>query len=329
MSLQRQRGIALLVAITMFALTTTVAAAITYNKAMAARRAAATFTLEQALQAGMAAEAMAGLVLEDSGGAGPGGGGQQQTGRQTTLDEQWAEPLGPVEIPETGIWIAARLEDISGRFNLNSLIKWDQTTNSYQQDPHQVKAFKQLLQSLDLEERWAELVVDWIDPDNTPTGPEGGEDTLYLSQVPPYRPPNTFITSTSELLALPNFGAERFLKLAPHVNALPQSAKMNICTATGAALDAMRADGQSEFTGQDLGKLREKGCFPPLAAYTSVIADPTAKGEVEQKIQEYSDWFRLRTDIRIGTAEFVLYSVLYRGESGAKVRTVQRSFSTE
>ena len=38
----RQRGIALLVAIVMFAIATTVAAAITYNKAMAARRAAAT-----------------------------------------------------------------------------------------------------------------------------------------------------------------------------------------------------------------------------------------------------------------------------------------------
>ncbi len=63
----RQRGIALLVAIVMFAIATTVAAAITYNKAMAARRAAATFTLEQALQAGMAAEALGGIALEDDG----------------------------------------------------------------------------------------------------------------------------------------------------------------------------------------------------------------------------------------------------------------------
>ena len=63
----RQRGIALLVAIVMFAICTTVAAAITYNKAMAARRAAATFTLEQALQAGMAAESFAAIVLEDNG----------------------------------------------------------------------------------------------------------------------------------------------------------------------------------------------------------------------------------------------------------------------
>src|SRR4029079_5138 len=44
-SRRRQRGVALLVAIVLFALATALAAAITYNKAMAARRAAATFTM--------------------------------------------------------------------------------------------------------------------------------------------------------------------------------------------------------------------------------------------------------------------------------------------
>ena len=50
----RQRGIALLVAIVIFAVATLLAAAITYSKAMTARRAAATYTMEEALQAGMA-----------------------------------------------------------------------------------------------------------------------------------------------------------------------------------------------------------------------------------------------------------------------------------
>src|SRR5262249_25379473 len=83
----RQRGIALLVAIIMFALCTTVAAAITYNKAMAARRAAATFTMEQALQAGMAAEALASIALEDAG-----------SSTVTNPDQDWAQPVGPLEI---------------------------------------------------------------------------------------------------------------------------------------------------------------------------------------------------------------------------------------
>ena len=108
----RQRGIALLVAIVMFAIATTVAAAITYNKAMAARRAAATFTLEQALQAGMAAEALAAIALEDD--------GRQHEDRNS--HDAWAQPLGPVEIEGTGVWIQAQLEDLTGRFNLNSVV---------------------------------------------------------------------------------------------------------------------------------------------------------------------------------------------------------------
>ena len=89
--LPKQRGIALLVAIVMFALATTVAAAITYNKAMAARRAAATFTLEQALQAGMAAEALAQIVLEDD-----------ASNNRTELHRDWAQPMPPTEIEGTG-----------------------------------------------------------------------------------------------------------------------------------------------------------------------------------------------------------------------------------
>src|SRR6185295_5609475 len=103
----RQRGVALLVAIVMFAIATTVAAAITYNKAMAARRAAATFALEQARQAGMAAEALAAIVLENN-----------ATSRRTRFHDTWDDPLGPVEIEGTGVWIQAQLEDLSARFNL-------------------------------------------------------------------------------------------------------------------------------------------------------------------------------------------------------------------
>ena len=95
----RQRGVALLVAITIFAIATTLAAAITYNKAMAARRAAATFTLEQALQAGMAAEALADIALEADG-----------SSAKTSPDQQWAQALGPIEIEGTGVWIQAQLE---------------------------------------------------------------------------------------------------------------------------------------------------------------------------------------------------------------------------
>jgi type II secretory pathway component PulK len=138
----RQRGVALLVAITIFAIATTLAAAITYNKAMAARRAAATFTLEQALQAGMAAEALAAMALETS-----------ATAAKTTLDQEWAQPFPPTEIEGTGIWIAATVEDLSARFNLNSVVRWDAATSSFVADPDQVEVFRHLLNDLDIDVR--------------------------------------------------------------------------------------------------------------------------------------------------------------------------------
>jgi general secretion pathway protein K len=314
----RQRGIALLVAIVMFAISTTVAAAITYNKAMAARRAAATFTLEQALQAGMAAEALAAIALEDDG-----------SNAMTEIHRPWAEPLGPVELEGTGVWIQAQLEDLSARFNLNSLVAFQPAPiNGFKVDQHQLEVFQELLRSQNIDLRYADLLVDWIDPDSQPES-QGGEDTMYLTQTPPYRPPNTYITHTSELLALPGFGAENYAKLAPLVSALPSDQKLNTCTASGLVLDAVESMQQQSYaTSSILKQQREKACFPTQQAFLNGIGDPGIRTLVQAKVAQESDWFRLRTNIRIGTAEFVLYSVLFR-EGNNRVRTVQRSFGSE
>ena len=315
----RQRGIALLVAIVMFAIATTVAAAITYNKAMAARRAAATFTLEQALQAGMAAESFAAVVLEDNGNK-----------NKTQLNDAWAEPFGPVEIEGTGVWIQAQLEDLTGRFNLNSIVAFQgPPLNTYKVDQHQYEVFQEILRGLNIDLRYADLLVDWIDTDSQPE-PQGGEDTMYMTQMPAYRPPNTFITHTSELLALPGFGAANYAKIAPLVAALPNDEKVNTCTASGLVLDVTQNDpnGNIAYRNQDLKQYREKGCWPINVDYINGIIDAKAKAAAQSRVAEKSSWFRLRTNIRIGTAEFVLYSVLYR-EPNNRVRTIQRSFGSE
>ncbi len=315
-----QRGVALLVAIILFALATTMAAAITYSKAMAARRAAATFTMEESLQATMAAEALAAIVLEND-----------ADKPQTSLDQDWAQPLGPVEIEGTDIWIQAQVEDISGRFNLNSVVTLDpQGSGTYVENLPQVARFRTLLHDLNIEDRYADLLVDWIDTDIAP-GSQGGEDTLYLSQNPPYRPPNTFITHPSELLALPGFGAERFKKIAPYVTALPLDALLNVCTAPKLMLDVTKNDpsNQDEYTNSPtLDDDRKKGCAPTLPNYLTGFSSQTLQEDARLRTVDKSSWFRLRTNVRVGTAEFVIYSVLFR-EPGKKTRVVQRSFGSE
>jgi len=315
--LGRQRGVALLVAIVIFAIATTVAAAVTYNKAMSARRAAATFTLEAALQAGMAAEALASIALEDAG-----------SKTQINTIQDWAQEQPPLEIPDTGIWIQARVEDLGGRFNLNSLVKWE--NNDFIEDLHQLEVFRTLLTSLDIDTRYADLLLDWIDPNIAPYQSGGGEDTLYLSQAPPYRPPNTFITHTSELLALPGFGRENYQKLAPFVTALPNDEKVNVCTARGLVLDAVLNEHTNQYADEEfLAKQREKGCWPDRTTFLAGGQNAANKQLVQELVEEKSRWFRLRTQVRIGTADFVLYSVLYIESPKNTIRVVQRSFGSE
>lgn len=318
MRLRRQRGVALLVAVVMVAIATTVAAAINYNKVMSAKRAAATFTLEQALQAGMAAEAAAALLLEDDG-----------SNQRTEVHQEWAQMLGPFEIEGTGVWVQGQVDDLSARFNLNSLVKWTGPPNNlFEVDLRQVEVFRELLKSLDIDPRFADFMVDWIDSDIIPQATGGGEDTLYLTQVPPYRPPNTFVTHTSELLALPGFGAENFAKIAPFVTALPNDAKVNPCSASGLVLDMTNNDGQVQWQNAPLENNRKKGCFPTKADLQAAMLDATRWTLADARYDERSSWFRLRTNIRIGTAEFVLYSVLHR-EQNNRVRVFQRSFGSE
>lgn len=315
----RQSGVALITALILLAVTSILAVSIGYESAMSARRSAASFSMEQGLQIGLGAEALAAYALRED-----------KRGRNSTdhLGEGWATAYGPVEV-EPGVSLEAQLHDEQSRFNLNSLIQRDQSGKDVV-DPEALRVFTRLLELLDIEAAWAQKVVDWIDPDDTPE-PDGGEDSLYLSQTPPYRAANRAMLSVSELQQLPGFGAERYSRLLPHVTALPPSAnKINACTATPFVLDALYAlstqnPNDVEFTAMDaeaFAKARGGSCFPGAKAL--------ARGEnqILQRVDDGSRYFQLRSWVRIGAAEFALYSLMYRDGDG-NTRPVARSFGTE
>jgi general secretion pathway protein K len=106
--------------------------------------------------------------------------------------------------------------------------------------------FQQLLVQVGLETKWAGILADWIDSDNTPNTPDGAEDSVYLAQSPPYRAANLPVTSISELLALPGFGRDRYDRLKPYITALPVGTSINVCTASGVVLDAL--SGKNEYS---------------------------------------------------------------------------------
>ena len=316
----------MLVAILLVALGTIIAADIAYRSAMAARRSTATLSFDEAMLITEGAEALAAYGLKtvlQSSKAGTSGGAD------VYATQPWSQPVGPLEVVP-GVTLEANLEDMQGRFNLNWLVGYT-GTNTGKPEPVAVDAFKRLLELVKVDPKWADLMVDWIDRDNLPQS-QGGEDSLYMGQNPPYLAANEYITSTSELLALPGFGRENYAKLAPYIAALPPDSALNLCTAKGQVLDAFNAGSTNWEDPENLQKNRENapGCFPDLNAYRATFDDPAKFNNISDRyFKQTTKWFRLSSLVTIGSAEFNLYSLLLLDSQGYFVHPVQRSFSPD
>jgi general secretion pathway protein K len=314
-----QRGVALLVALVLMALVAIITYDVWFSGLFEQRRTIASLSLEQGLQYALGAEIWAAQILQQD---------TQNNAAQDHFAEAWATPIPP--IPVDGGQIEGGLEDLQGRFNLNDLI--DPTTGAA--NPEAVEQFRRLLELAGLEQSWSDKMVDWIDADNVPTIPDGAEDAVYMSQSPPYLAANGPITSTSEMLALPQFGIERYRKIAPFIAALPTGTPINVCTAPGEVLDSLAA-GFRQFSvdPKALAQQRTSKCFPTLNDLQATL--PPADWQRLQKsnggasmVAENTRYFRLTSVVTIGTAQFTLYSLLLRDKSG-QVWPILRSWGTD
>jgi general secretion pathway protein K len=336
----------MLVAILLVALGTILAADIAYRNAMSARRATATLSFDEALLVAQGAEALSAYGLRavlSNGRAG-------STGTvDVTAQQPWAQPVGPIEVVP-GVTLEAQLEDMQGRFNLNWLVMPASGTAGLPPsaqganpgatpgttgvpggpDPTAVDAFRKLLELSQVDPKWVDMVVDWIDRDNQPQT-QGAEDSAYMGQNPPYLAANEYITSTTELLALPGFGRDNYAKIAPFIAALPPSSKLNLCTAKGRVLDAFNKASNEWEDEAALQKNRAgaPGCFPDLATFNATLGSTAVGANAgASRFVQTSPYFRLSSLITIGSAEFNLYSLLYLDQQNF-VHPIQRSFSPD
>lgn len=297
------RGVALLTAIILVALTAIIASAIVFNTAMMARRSSSAFAFDQAAQMAGGTEALAASALDLK---------YRQAANEDTEEDPWAQPFGPVEV-SPDVRLQAQVLDLSGRFNLNSLVDAKGVKN-----PMAFEIFQRLLLNLQMDSKWADMIVDWIDADSL-ASPQGAEDATYTSETPPYRTPNIAITSVSELLALKGFGANNYATLKDYVAALPRpgpvnSTKINLCTASGPLLNALFNSSQfTQASGALLLASQRKGhCFPKPNDLQFQNPKEFADIDAQIGIGTTSDYFRLTSLISIGTSQFALYSFLQR-----------------
>ena len=324
---QRQKGVALIIALVLVALAAILATKLTFDGFMERQRTLSVLAGDQATEFALGAEALAADVLT-----------QHSNTQNITLSDAWAQPMAPMPItPQSDPegepigTLQGSLEDMQGRFNLNNLGHFAAGPNGGQMvpDPVYLAQFQRLLVAVGLEVKWAQMAQDWIIASNGSNGVQAlTGDSVYMSQSPPYRSGQFPMTSPSELMNLPGFDYEHYRKIAPYVTALPNaSTPINLCTASAVVLESLADNLNGEIgNAESLANGRKTGCFPDKATFGNIVGTKNMAA-IGTGIGTTSSYFRLTTRVTLGTSEYTLYSLLTT-TGGGKVMPILRSFGT-
>lgn len=196
-----QQGSALVVVLLIFALAFSLAVDVIYRQHHVQTRTANLLDWDYRYQYAVAAETLAiqGLIddLQDD-----------QKNSELVDDckkESWS---GPFAFPYEDASIAASVQDLQGRFNLNSLVT--DSNGAFVRNAEAIVRLERLLASVlppayaNRASPLANEMADWIDSDTLVNGADGAEDTEYRLR----RTPNQPIAHESDMRALRSFDAE-------------------------------------------------------------------------------------------------------------------------
>lgn len=325
---ERQRGVALVVALLVFALCATLLVALQRDFTLSYQRGSNRFLEEQGWAYLRGAEELAALALQldfDADAA--------RDSQRDDLTEIWAREAAPYALDEGG-WMLGTLSDLQGRFNVNALAEQTPGGEGADRFTAAQQFFIRLLQALEpleLTEFEAiaitESIGDWIDSDDNPRF-NGAESSFYSGRTPAYRAANRPLRSVSELRAVANVTPEVYLALEPLVTAWPEDpGALNIHTAALPLLRAINSDGALQplppGDGETLLQLRQESGFTDLEEFLAQpVFEEASMAGATSLLGESSSYFLLDARVEIADREQRLYSVLHR--ASRQVEVLQR-----
>ena len=291
----RQRGVAVLTAILIVAIGTSIAVSLLWESTLDQRRTESAVLGDQGLLWVHGAEAWAADILRQD---------LVDSPDADSFADIWAIELAP--LPVEGGTIAGQLEDLQGRFNIINLLGPDGAENELAVDQ-----FTRLLASLDIDPSIAGRTVDWLDADSEPRFPDGGEDVAYAGATVPYRTANFIITTTSELMAIQGMDEESWELLDPYIAALPLGTTLNVNTASNYVLASL-SDDIDLSTAESLIFERADAEFVDIEASFGGLVEE----DVFSTIDAVSSHFLLTATVTLGNSQTTIRSVLQRDPSG-------------
>lgn len=294
------RGAALITVLLVTALAATLCFALMQSQRLAIRASAGQSEARQAWHFAQGGEQLAGSLLAAD---------ARDAAATDHPGEAWAQSGAAEEI--AGNRIAVRIVDLSGRLNLNSLVRQDAV------DVHALQRLQRLLGLLRMDPDLAWHVVYWIRPDLAPDPIRAAVQRDQATRALPAREAGRPLVDVSELRLLAPLDADAYRRLAMHVVALPPSTGLNVNTADPWVLASL-ADGLSLDDGQAMAAARGRTGHPTVAAFLQQprlarVPVPSVGLDVR------SDHFGVITDVVTGTRRLRLVSHLHRAPAGVRV----------
>ena len=222
--LRRRRGVALVSALLLVALATTIAVAVGARASQRIRNAENAQMLVQAISTARAGIEFGRWALRRD---------QVEDNRAGTpvdsLTEAWAQalPAFPVE----GGSVSGVVHDAQALINLNNL--------GLNRTPADLLVMRTLLLQNHLNPDLAGALADWVDADSAVTLPGGAEDGDYLALDAPRLAANRPLADVDELLRVRGFTPAIVAALRPWVCALPVHTPVNLNTAPTEVIAAL------------------------------------------------------------------------------------------
>ena len=279
--LRRQRGLALLMAMLIVVIATTVAVSILHEEKFTIRKSAHIQRMDRAALYAVGLEDWAQLYLRED----------RKDSKVDSLDENWA--FGIPGLPIEGGFLSGYIEDEQAKFNLNSIVLSEIALNR----------FRRLCDNLEVDDQFIPALMDWIDEDLDIRYPDGMEDNYE-----DYRVANREMADASELLLVHNVTPEMYEKLQPHITALPGTSTLNVNTLSEVIFLSLAPDlDVSEFIQQ-----REEEAFDSVDQFIERLKVPV---EIEG-LSVDTQFFRAHGQVVQGEQSFNLKSLIYRDKEG-------------
>jgi general secretion pathway protein K len=247
--------------------------------------------------------------------------------------------------------VVGQITDLNSCLNLNTLVNSSLPPPSI--DTLVQTRLTRLLSNHKISTAIIPAIIDWIDTDlNTTSPPNGGEDGHYLNLEQPYHTANQPLSSITEVRLIKGAeNAQSTPSYTPYSNILKLSEAfgengvhgpslcafntnnniplINVNTASRAVLTSL-SETMTTTIADDIIECRGKNGteFTKIEDFTSCGNVSTIIKETDlEQLAFSSDYFLLKTQVQIGDAKKITYSIIFRDTEG-KTKIISRTQRT-